>query len=194
MPKPRSESFLVAGRGEPRTRTALVLESIALRHQIAVLERSGTRRPCFRRLESAVLDLVLALVAPMAQQLAHRPARDGLALAPRRLVSALAISSTGALARWATQGFQGSPPADRADGPSELFLGCATDPWRRTPHLLPLAKRPCKFLAPLRFGAQGLSRPRRWSDRRSTSPSQSALNRQSRPNRKAGIAPLARSL
>jgi hypothetical protein len=33
---------------EPRTRTALLLESIALRHQIAVLERSGTRRPCFR--------------------------------------------------------------------------------------------------------------------------------------------------
>jgi hypothetical protein len=33
---------------EPRTRTVLVLESIALRHQIVVLERSGTRRPCFR--------------------------------------------------------------------------------------------------------------------------------------------------
>ena len=33
---------------EHRTRTALLLESIALRHQIAVLERSGTRRPCFR--------------------------------------------------------------------------------------------------------------------------------------------------
>jgi putative transposase len=35
-------------RREPRTRTALLLEGIALRHQIAVLERSGTRRPCFR--------------------------------------------------------------------------------------------------------------------------------------------------
>jgi hypothetical protein len=30
------------------TRTVLLLESI-VRHQIAVLERSGTRRPCFRR-------------------------------------------------------------------------------------------------------------------------------------------------
>ena len=38
-------------RSEPRTRTALVLESIALRHQIAVLKRSGTRRPCFRRID-----------------------------------------------------------------------------------------------------------------------------------------------
>ena len=44
-----SGSFLVAPSGEPRTRTALLLEAIALRHQIAVLERSGTRRPCFRR-------------------------------------------------------------------------------------------------------------------------------------------------
>jgi hypothetical protein len=43
-----SESFSEAPGGEPRTRTALLLESIALRHQIAVLQRSGTRRPCFR--------------------------------------------------------------------------------------------------------------------------------------------------
>jgi putative transposase len=35
-------------RGERPTLTALILEMIALRHQIAVLERSGTRRPCFR--------------------------------------------------------------------------------------------------------------------------------------------------
>jgi len=39
-----------AGRRKqtPRTRTSLLLESIALRHQIAVLKRSQTRRPCFR--------------------------------------------------------------------------------------------------------------------------------------------------
>jgi hypothetical protein len=43
-----SESFSEALSAEPRTRTALLLESIALRHQIAVLERSGTRRPSFR--------------------------------------------------------------------------------------------------------------------------------------------------
>jgi len=45
---PTSESFAEAPNGEPRTLTALLLEWIALRHQIAVLERSGTRRPCFR--------------------------------------------------------------------------------------------------------------------------------------------------
>src|SRR6266851_4995199 len=33
-----------------RTRTTLVLEAIALRHQIGVLKRNRTRRPCFRRL------------------------------------------------------------------------------------------------------------------------------------------------
>jgi putative transposase len=36
-------------RSEPRTRAELVLEGIALRHQIAVLRRSGIRRPRFRR-------------------------------------------------------------------------------------------------------------------------------------------------
>jgi hypothetical protein len=35
-------------RSELRTHTAPVLEAIALRHQIAVLERSRTRRPCLR--------------------------------------------------------------------------------------------------------------------------------------------------
>lgn len=33
--------------GEPRSRTELILEMIALRHQIAVLKRSGPRRPRF---------------------------------------------------------------------------------------------------------------------------------------------------
>jgi hypothetical protein len=48
MGMPPSGASLGAPSGEPRTRTALRLESIALRHQIAVLERCGTRRPCFR--------------------------------------------------------------------------------------------------------------------------------------------------
>jgi hypothetical protein len=44
--KPTGQEVSV-GRGEPRSRAELVLEIIALRHQIAVLKRSGTRRPCF---------------------------------------------------------------------------------------------------------------------------------------------------
>jgi len=43
-----TNAALLPARSDPRTRTALLLESIALRHQIAVLERNGTRRPCFR--------------------------------------------------------------------------------------------------------------------------------------------------
>ena len=35
------------GRESP-TLIALILEMIALRHQVAVLKRSGARRPCFR--------------------------------------------------------------------------------------------------------------------------------------------------
>src|ERR1035437_4937392 len=50
MAKPPSGA-LPAARCEPRTRTALLLEAIALRHQIAVLERSRTRRPCFCRID-----------------------------------------------------------------------------------------------------------------------------------------------
>ena len=45
----RTAEAVSVGLGEPRGRTELVLEMIALRHQIAVLKRSGTRRPCFRR-------------------------------------------------------------------------------------------------------------------------------------------------
>jgi len=43
-----TNAALPPARSDHRTRTALLLESVALRHQIAVLERSGTRRPCFR--------------------------------------------------------------------------------------------------------------------------------------------------
>jgi len=50
MATPTSRAVPVA-RSEPRTRTALVLEAIALRHQITVMERSRTRRPCFRRID-----------------------------------------------------------------------------------------------------------------------------------------------
>src|ERR1700719_266674 len=50
MAAPTSGAVPVA-RSKPRTRTALLLEAIALRNQIAVLERSRTRRPYFRRID-----------------------------------------------------------------------------------------------------------------------------------------------
>ena len=40
--------FIAAARAAYRARVALVAELIVLRHQVAVLQRSGTRRPRFR--------------------------------------------------------------------------------------------------------------------------------------------------
>jgi hypothetical protein len=65
MTKPKRGAVSVARR-EPRTRTSLLLESIALRHQIAVLERSRTRRPASAAL-IPVLDLAVALVVGLDQ-------------------------------------------------------------------------------------------------------------------------------
>ena len=42
---------VLVGGSELRTHTSLLLEAIALQHQIAVLERSRTRRPCLRRFD-----------------------------------------------------------------------------------------------------------------------------------------------
>ena len=68
-----SASFSEAPGSEPRTLVALLLESIALRHQIPVLSVAELVARAF-----AFGDFVLALVAAMARQ----PAGDSLALAP----------------------------------------------------------------------------------------------------------------
>ena len=51
MAEPLSRALPRSPEANPRTLAALSLETIALRHQIAVLERSRTRRPCFRRFD-----------------------------------------------------------------------------------------------------------------------------------------------
>jgi hypothetical protein len=50
MATPTSGAVPVA-RSEPRTSTALLREAIALRHQIAALERSRTRRLYFHHID-----------------------------------------------------------------------------------------------------------------------------------------------
>jgi hypothetical protein len=81
-------------------------------------------------LGSVVLDLAGAVVAELARQPGDRPARNGLALAPQRLVRAVALSLARSLARRAAQDRTRDPSSDHTDGPRELSLGCATDPWR----------------------------------------------------------------
>jgi hypothetical protein len=78
MAEPLSATISVV-RSEPRSRTALWLEAIALRHQVAVLERSRTRRPCFRHIDRLFWIL---LVARLARKPGDRSARYGVALAP----------------------------------------------------------------------------------------------------------------
>jgi hypothetical protein len=79
-------------RSEPRTRSALLLESIALRHQIVVLKHSSTSRPCFRLRDWLFWILLARVVAELARQPGDRAAGDGAALAPQQLGRALALS------------------------------------------------------------------------------------------------------
>src|ERR1700758_3705690 len=75
----------------------MLLEFIVLRHQLAVLQRTGTRRPCFR--PSEWLFWAVALVGKLAAQSDHNPARHRFALAPSRLLGNLGIRLMSPLAR-----------------------------------------------------------------------------------------------
>ena len=100
-----ADEVLPVARSQPRSRTALILEALALRHQIAVLKQPNSAA-LLPPLGSAVLDLAVVVVAKLARKPADRPAADGLALAPLRLVQILEISFTPSLERWAAQGFR----------------------------------------------------------------------------------------
>jgi hypothetical protein len=112
-----SEAFLVVPGGEPRTRTALLLEAIALRHQIAVLERSGTRRPCFLLWDRLFWILFSrwwphwrASVLIVQPETVLRWRREGWSV----------LWKYRARGRWrgrAPEDFQRSPFSDRTDGP-----------------------------------------------------------------------------
>jgi hypothetical protein len=75
------------------------------RHQIAVLERSRTRRTCLRRWDRLFWILLSLLVAGLARKPCDGPDGDRFTLTSSRLVLALEISVTWSLARWAAKGF-----------------------------------------------------------------------------------------
>lgn len=84
-------------------------------------------------LGSAVLDSAVMVVASLAHEPNHCPAPDRLALASRRLVHILEISSTRPLARRPSQTVRRGPRTDQTHGARELYLGRTTDP-RRVAH------------------------------------------------------------
>jgi putative transposase len=93
-------------RTEPRTRTALWLEAIALRHQIAVLERSRTRRPCFRRIDRLFWILLSRWWRGWRESLVIVQPDTVLRWRRNGWPSILGYRSRGPLARWTSQGFQ----------------------------------------------------------------------------------------
>jgi len=119
--------------GEPRSRSELVLEMIALRHQIAVLKRSRTRRPCFGLWDRLFWILLswrwprwpesLMIIQP---ETVKRWRRHGWS-------EAVEISVRWSLARRTSQGFSRSPRTDQSNGSGELPLGCTANP-RRAAH------------------------------------------------------------
>ena len=112
-----SASFSEAPGSEPRTLAALLLESIALRHQIAVLERSRTRRPCFR-LWDRLFWILFSRWWPqwrdsliiVQSETVLRWRRDGWSALWR-------YRARGSLARRAPEDFQRSPTSDHKNGP-----------------------------------------------------------------------------
>jgi hypothetical protein len=91
-------AFYSADAGSP-ARLDLLPEFIVLRHQLAVVQRTGTRRPCFRPSERLFWLFLSRWWAKLAAQSDHRPGRHRFALAPSRLVGNLAIRLMSPLAR-----------------------------------------------------------------------------------------------
>ena len=113
-----------------RSYIEMVLEGIAIRQQIALLKRSGTRRPYFRLGESVVLDVALVALVGLAHEPDDCPAGNRLALATPGLVRVLAVPGVGTLAGWTSANLARIRLVDQARGPRELPLGRSAHPWR----------------------------------------------------------------
>jgi hypothetical protein len=115
------------GRKRTPNRIALLLEAIALHHQIAVLERSGTRRPCVRLWDRFFWILFsrwwpewrdsLIIVQPETVLRWRREGWSGLWRYRARV----------RLARWTSQNFQRDSPTHRPNGARECSVGSAQD-------------------------------------------------------------------
>jgi hypothetical protein len=106
-----------------RARRALVWQCVAQQHQLAVLRRSGTRRPRFSAHRSAVLGVHVVLVAGLARRAESHSTRNSPELASSGYRCDLEISITWSLARWTPADRPRDPPTDPRDGSRNFLWG-----------------------------------------------------------------------
>jgi len=112
-----------------RSRAALELENMALRHQIGVLQRSAAKRPKLTSGDRPFVDLPLPPLARLALSAGHRQARNGRGLASCRLSTVLDLEGA-ARPAWTTGHFARGPRSNPPDVPGESHLGCTPHSWR----------------------------------------------------------------
>jgi hypothetical protein len=123
-------NVIEAAREDHRARRALVWECVALQHQLAVLKRSGTRRPRFRPIDRLFWGVYVVLAAGLARRTKSHSTRNRPALAPSRYRSDLEIAISWSLARWTPADRPRDPPTDPRDGSREFSSGGTTHPRR----------------------------------------------------------------
>jgi hypothetical protein len=126
--------WLSAVRARLRLHLDLLVEFIALRHQLAVLQRTGTRRPCFRPSERLFWVFLSRCWANWQRSLIILQPATVLRWRRRGLC---AIRLSGSCRRW-----RGGRPRINSeiralivrmsspDEPREFLMGRAADPWR----------------------------------------------------------------
>src|SRR5262249_44648159 len=108
-----------------KPKALLVAENLCLRRPPASASTAAVA--AYR---SAILDPGKAMVFRLARRAAHCPARDGLAMAPRRVEDLLALALKTPAKSRTPPDFGGASDADPADGFREPLLGSAKDPSR----------------------------------------------------------------
>lgn len=115
-----------AVRAVQATRTDLLLETLALRHQLGVLARSSRR---FRPTDRPLWLSVAMVLAQMAGTARVNPASHRRSLASRRTTSMLAPPLA---APWTTTNRSNMSRSDSAHGRGELSVWCSADSRRTT--------------------------------------------------------------
>ena len=108
-----------------KSRAALQLENLALRHQLGVLRRS-VKRPKLTVSRSTPLGVAVRVLDRLAICPGHRQAGNRHWLAPQGLPAVLDMESS-SRPTWAPTGVERNSPTDSQDEPRESTLG-------RTPH------------------------------------------------------------